>query len=117
MNPFITIFDELIESEPEFIQTQETELIEHILERSASTDLDSFVLDNISYLDAFNHCATFDDFITDCVDHLEDNCVDVPPNPSSINSFAYQLAYENPEFGAKLLSELKYYESQGRFAT
>ncbi len=116
MSHFTQLFDQSIAEAESFTSQDELELLEHILEHSAHTDLDSFVIDSISYDDAFNHCASSDDFIPDCVDHLEQNCVNVLPNPDSANSFAYTLAYENPEFGAKLLSELKYYESQGRFA-
>jgi len=114
MNRFINQLDELTGSADSFTEQDESELIEYLLEHSAYTDLDSFVIENISYNDAFEYCTSTDDFIPDCINHLDMNDVNIPPNPDSINSFAYTLAYDNPEFGTKLLDELLYYRSKGR---
>jgi len=123
MNQFIYDYDESLEFEGGYIsESDEQELIEHILEESQYTDLDQFALSNVSYDDALNLVQSTDSFNDDVYEWLshQPNGISnqfvehLSESPKAVESVAYTLAYEYPELGTKLLQELLYYSNQGR---
>lgn len=72
MNQFIHDYNETLEFEGGFISEQdECALIEHILAESEHTDLDQFVMANISYEQALEIVQTDDQFTADAQDWID----------------------------------------------
>lgn len=121
MNQFIHDYDESLEYNGGFIsESDESQLIEHILAVSEHTDLPDFCTKSISYDDALELVQASDSFISDASEYLANSehfatellaHIDEPQQPSKL---AYSLAYEHTEFATQLLDELLYYRSMGR---
>ena len=121
-NPFIEHYDQALYHEEFITESNEQELLEHILAESDHTDLEDFVKANISYDDAMTVVTADDQFAIDATEYLSNQpnglcdaiTEQLQDSSKSVTDLAYSLAYEHTEFGTKLLDELLYYRSLGR---
>ena len=114
MNLFIEQFEDLVLQQG-ITDEQESELIDHIFNESVGTTVDEFITANLTSDSAadFLSCQPnpFNSLI-DFIDLPAELAISNLPEPAGL---AYHLAYSDTEYGAKLLNELLYYQSQGRF--
>jgi len=114
MNPFIEALNLVLEQTDQYTKEQEDELLDFIFDNSPYQDAHEFAEANISYYDALNLVQSNDCYLADAEDYVSTNSTNIvlPEDPDKL---AYHLAYVDPEYGAKLFTELAYYQSKGRF--
>ena len=120
MNTFIYQFDEQLTVDGFITSIQESELIQHIFDGSSYTSVEEFTTANISYDDALELVQSDDQFTSDATDYLSNQpnglsdavMDDLQVSDKSVTDLAYTLAYDHPELGSKLLTELLYYRNQ-----